>query len=278
MLQETRLTTRDKTFLNKADGSLVFYNNYDDNRAGVATIIGAKLLANYKPQQIPNKNDFAKGHILQIFMEPKNARDRPFYLDNVYIKSGSSMAPKCRHIKCIQHAPSDLVFMAGDFNFTEHVKDGSSRLSGPAANAWQLLCIRLGFKEVAQEAHTYKSGDTSSRLDRFYTNMDEADRLLITPNAYMRKTASMKYSDSIHRKGDSFFSDHHPVSFQLFSTEKTKNRDFNCPKWLAGEEGFINEFNKYWHKRKRRGISPFEELDIWKSCVRSATKSYFPGA
>jgi hypothetical protein len=205
MLQETKLTPRDKTYLNKHDGSLAFYNNFDENRAGVATIIGAKLLKDYTPQQIVSDSDFARGHILQIFMKPKNNRDRPFYLDNIYIKSGSTMAPKCRHIKCIKHSPTDLVFMAGDFNFTEHVKDGSSRLAGPAADAWHTLCNNLGFKEVAQEAHTYKSGNITSRLDRFYTNMDEADRLLITPNAYMRRTASMKYSEQVRRKGDVFF-------------------------------------------------------------------------
>ena len=64
-----------------------------------------------------------------------------------------------------------------------------------------------------------------------------------------------------------------PVSLQIFSTATSKNRDFNCPKWLGDEQEFVAD--TLW-ATKGRGLSdPFAKLASLKKCVVSATKGFF---
>ena len=283
-LQETRLNRKDRSFLNNnEDGSKVFYSNEDSTHAGVATIISKKLCNIYNPIQIrrqgsPDQIKDADGRVLQIYMEPKNKHYRGFYLDNLYLQSGSDMAHKMRQIRAIKHNSDDLIFMGGDFNFTEMEGDGGIRLRGLAAKTWKTLCQRLGLKEIYQGAHTYVNGQNSSRIDRFYSNLDEADRLLYSPIAFMRKTDSLLYHEKLRNTGDYHFTDHHPVSLPILSTETSKNRDFNCPKWLAEEQEFIWEFRNLWARKNCRGDDYFACLALWKKCITSATKTYFTNA
>ena len=139
MCQETHLNENDKNYLNNnEDGSLVFYNNGKDKSAGVATIIGKRLCKIYNPIKMDLNND-AEGRVLSIYMEPKTDKHRGFYIDNVYLQSGSSMAPKHRQIKSLRHNADDLVFMGGDFNFTEREGDGGTKLKGKTNSLAGLL-------------------------------------------------------------------------------------------------------------------------------------------
>ena len=127
LLQETKLNALEDSYLN-FEGSKTFYSNKDDKHAGLATIIGPKLLRHYTPSKIEPKGD-VEGNVLQVFMKSKDHHYRDFIMDNLYLKSGSDMKQKQLQLESLVHGEGDTVFMGGDFNFTEREEDGGSRIA-----------------------------------------------------------------------------------------------------------------------------------------------------
>ena len=272
-LQETKLNALEDRYLDEA-GCRIFYSNKDNKHAGCVTIIGRRLLLHYEPELIDLPGHLS-GHVLQVYMRSKSAHFRDFVLDNLYLSSGSAQAAKRRQLSGLVHNKGDTIFMGGDFNFTESLEDGGSLLSGPTASVWHNLCSSLGLREVYQGGLTFSRGDTSSRLDRFYCNLDEADRLLYTPMAYLKASGAADIGKTGIAADNALFTDHHPVSMRLFSTERSKNRGFNCPRWIAKEEVFVDHFRHQWTMRQGKVRDPFERLALWKRCVVKSTKHYF---
>ena len=184
MLQETKLNALEDKYLN-FDGYKTFYSNKDDKHAGVATIIGPKMLKNYAPTLIKSSRGTC-GNVLQIRMRSKNHHQRDFTIDNLYLKSGTDMKAKKAQLEALVHGADDTVFMGGDFNFTEREEDGGARIGGKASEFWSDLCQKLGLAEVYQGSHTFSRPGYSSRIDRIYCNLNEADRSLYYPTAYVK--------------------------------------------------------------------------------------------
>ena len=273
LLQETKLNAGEDSYLN-LERCKTFYSNKDNKHAGLATIIGPKLLRYYSPTKIET-NDDVEGNVLQVHMKSRDQHHRDFILDNLYLKSGSAMKQKQTQLESLSHGEGDTVFMGGDFNFTEREEDGGTPISGQAAKTWSRLCQELGLVEIYQGAHTFCRSSVTSRIDRFYCNLSEADRSLYSPFAYLKASKAADISINRNKLEEGLFTDHHPVSMRIFSTEQSKERDFNCPRWIAKEEVFADYLRNRWIRRQGKLEDPFERLALWKVCVSKATKHFF---
>ena len=278
-LQETKLGERDYRYLSHLlpdFNCYLYYNTLNKSRAGVATLVARSFAEHYKITPVTPKDDL-KGRAVLLKFEGLENTLCDFTMINVYLPSGNNLVEKAKSITSLRSLiQDDLLFLSGDFNFVDDLEDGPTLLTGEAVKQWQGLLSEHSLYEVVQTIHTYSgSPGSSSRLDRFYTNIDYLDDAV--NDCYTHVTAgcaqlSCKGSGSKKFVGQG----HVPLSLSIGPKPSRRARpSYNVPKWLAEEPEFISHFYDKWHLVDMQRSSPFDQLRRWKHCVVAASKKYF---
>ena len=151
---------------------------------------------------------------------------------------------------------------------------------------------------MLQEAHTYFSGDTSSRLDRSYISYNECDHALFSPVAYVPLVPFLnlktRFNAKSHRhlEDDIGAPDHLPIGVRFESTDPKKIRGFHIPKWMGTSPDFAQQVRTKWlsHDLAEFGLDPsgapllgaealrskqaFKARKLFHRCIVETTKSY----
>ena len=183
--------------------------------------------------------------------------------------------------------------MCGDFNMTDNENDSPTASSyltmrGDTLRAWEELLDTLCLREVPQDTHTHYFISTkvqdcrSSRIDRIYTTLRDADLLVITPSTFIPVTsghspqaefARLLKKDGLKARAFKahFISDHIPVGLSFTINAPSKKRDFNIPQWMGETDGFAARVHELWD----RTGSAYGICAAWKVAVKAATKEVF---
>jgi ribonuclease HI/exonuclease III len=297
-LQETHLGPEDSiTLTTHFKSHLVFLNNLDIGRAGTAILVSKDFASGYDISSI-NMGEIAKGRVQALrfasVIFPHKAR-ASFNMANVYLSAGNKQKIREQELASLGRLDtSGHTFMCGDFNFTDRVADSPSPTSyltikGAELIAWESMLDSLGLREVPQDTHTHffiastADGCRTSRIDRIYSSLRDAELLVVTPSAYIPVVSGYspksEFARISRRDGPKacafkarFVSDHLPVALTFTQNTPTKKRAFNIPKWIADTEGFAEKVSAHWY---RGGETPYEINKAWKEAVGKATKDIF---
>ena len=277
-IQETKLGGNDHRYLdNLFPNHICYYNNLNAKSAGVATLVSKRLAKQYRIEATSPKGPL-EGRTVILRLTDSAGEKAPFTLANVYFPSGTNMQAKNKAICCLRrYLQPELTFLSGDFNFVDKEEDGPTLLQGEARESWTALLADLSLRELEQGTHTYAGAyGGTAKLDRHYSNMDEMDAELVDCYAFVQARRTHSNPKNSLFRGGCGTTDHLPVSMVVERRqETTKQRLYNIPKWIAEEPEFIERFYDKWLLTEKWGMSPFEQLRMWKKCVTQASKAYF---
>jgi ribonuclease HI len=296
-LQETHLGSLERQVLSLYFPSHhIFYNNLRRGRGGTLTIISPEFARSYAITEVPLSSR-ANGRVQVLRFSSRFNPSQPrssFVIINVYLTSGHSgpaLKSKYRELRTLRALTPDVpIFLAGDFNFVEHIDDSASGtrdtfLTGQALTEWDLLVDRLGLTEVHQPLDTFfrlasdSAHSRTSRLDRIYSSLTGAEGMLVNLSAFIPHTtydpaSAFQSAQTTHPGKKLGCFDHAPVSLVPSPTEARTRRGLCVPKWLAQVPGIAAQVDLLW-SGVRAGESPFMALDRWKEAVRSACRAFF---
>ena len=180
----------------------------------------------------------------------------------------SSQSLQKSHIEAIDKVIDNRfhVILAGDFNFVEHQTDrfvkqaeSSSLGADKTVNTrWQSFLSRHAIKEWAQPHFTCETGIVLSRIDRIYSNLHLAHRLL-----------DVSYAVVLDR--DPSISCHRPLSFGIRSGKAARPNVF--PDWIVQHPEFLKEVEaEYRYCLGDGATSGFERLAILKTALVESAK------
>ena len=180
----------------------------------------------------------------------------------------SSQSLQKSHIEAIDKVIDNRfhVILAGDFNFVEHqtdrfVKQTESWSFGADKTVntrWQSFLSRHAIKEWAQPHFTCETGIVLSRIDRIYSNLHLAHRLL-----------DVSYAVVLDR--DPSISCHRPLSFGIRSGKAARPNVF--PDWIVQHPEFLKEVEaEYLYRLGDGATSGFERLAILKTALVESAK------
>ena len=226
-LQETKFLKFESMALKSVlQGFQIFYNNHPNNdninphRAGTITAIRSSFLKDYNA----NNHNTCPGHIQTTVLTNKHNDLLPsLSLINIYLDASADARIKESQLRKLFSLPKHtLTYMGGDFNFTEHASDSSNEKVTPPCN-WTALLDHLSLREVKQDTHSYFFGSyeasvyRSSRLDRLYTSLTEADLTVRIPHAAVLGQGAPKRTS---------YNFHLPVAVNFHSAKRTEGQAF----------------------------------------------------
>jgi hypothetical protein len=189
----------------------------------------------------------AKGWLQALLFTPKIQPSAPrssFYIINVYLPSGTNHREKKPMLRALLDLNNSIpAFVSGDFNFTETYADNpstSSRLTitGSALSVWEKAKSHLRLREVHQPAptHLFHSNNNinsrSSRIDRHYSSLSEAEEAVLLPKCYARASPGFGHTTLsliFGRRG-----------------EGSPSRPRSCPSYLADNLPFMKAVRARW--------------------------------
>jgi ribonuclease HI len=134
----------------------------------------------------------------------------------------------------------------------------------------------------------------SSRIDRIYTSLTDAELSILTAisevshagsptAAHAAKLNSLLEDDPSRGLKADFrrlhVSDHLPVTVRFFTLSPTTRRSFNAPTWLGEKKSIAEATRAAWTGyTSGDGTSPFTALADWKAAVKAAVQSHFATA
>ena len=270
LLQETHLGNNNFTFLvNELPHCTVFYSNSHNKSAGLITIIANHWLNNFYARQLEDTLD---GFMLSIILYSRNEDRSTIGIHNVYIPQPTHHFTPIEVLERLATLPTvDHNILAGDWNFILDPADSTtaSLPHQPLIRAWGRVTDHYSLTESYQSRHTFYRGDYSSRLDRLYHSLSEAEQALVTPETRcLRNPLGLQ--------------DHRPIS--------TTFRDFNNPQgfcplnhYAFEHPDFVSRFNTIWGKNqkarartmaraKSKKMHPFKILKDFKDTIVKTTK------
>ncbi len=300
-IQETWLKLNDITALQAKFKSSheIFYNNHLSARAGTLILVDRRLLPFYDIEPV-TLGAAAAGHVQALRFTPSSLalHLQPFNLVNVYFKSGQTMAIKQRQIATLLAVQPDArTFLCGDLNFTEHqadAPDDNSRhhLTGAAAATWASVVRHLSLREVFQPVHTHyfissqPSKCYTSRLDRFYTSLSEADLTQIRPHAFIPyikhnilnsyRRASLPSNNQPHLQApvsDSLHPPHMPVVLSFTAVAPQPRSQPTAPPALARSAFVVDNVRLRWGGPTLTE-TPGQSLARWKTAINQSIRYY----
>mmetsp|Transcript_25825 Transcript_25825/g.50882 ORF Transcript_25825/g.50882 Transcript_25825/m.50882 type:complete len:1460 (+) Transcript_25825:869-5248(+) len=169
--------------------------------AGVAIITKPSVLQHFKPTTTTEK----EGRLISVTWKHKST-GQEYTTTSVYFPTKGKGANLLQAQTSLMQTlltlnPSEMHYLAGDFNFTLAEEDRSSG-NAPSKTLeakWEEVEKKLGLTEVYQKHHTWyqSAGDTtntrSSRIDRFYLAMPAEWRMVRTPKATIDYTVPGTY-------------------------------------------------------------------------------------
>ena len=276
-LQETRaLRYEDDAFDSALPDHLVIYGNgVSRAKAGVITALPNRLLEAYTPKVFELPENIA-GHLLVVGLADKRTGLVDLVYCNVYLPAQND------HLKlpCLQALLTLPVgpryVMAGDWNFTEKVEDGSHRLASVPAGVWTAVKNRFGLAEHDQPSSTYFGADSvNSRVDRVYSTHNDLDHVLTNPACFV--SLRPETSGARDPPASTSIYDHHPLTCDFLSTEPRKHRDYNVPAWLFSHRDFTTELrnNLSRFSDSAESDNPFDDMTLFKKIIVDSSKAFF---
>ena len=192
----------------------------------------------------------------------------------------------------------NTIFM-GDFNYTEHPIDRSSNYldySQAAVTAFNRFVAQHQLQEIHQKYHTFYRNNSSnntvisSRLDRFYHNLDYATIAAFTPNCRLDTTSSYTLASYKHRyhntvssltpnqyihtfpnqdKGGTHITDHIPVGIHFTSNLTHRNASTRFSSSIVRSPDFLAAVTRMW-KETQPQAGPFQDLSALKKIFAAA--------
>ena len=187
----------------------------------------------------------------------------------------------------------------GDFNFTEHPIDRSNNhLNYPtaAATAFDRFVAQHQLQELHQKYHTFYRNNSSnnsvisSRLDRFYHNLDYATVAAFTPNCRLDTTSTYTLAAYRHRyhntvpsltpnqyihtfpnqdKGGTHITDHIPVGVHFTSNLSHSKTSSRFSSSIVKSPDFLAAVTRLWNETQHHA-DPFQELAALKKVFQAA--------
>ena len=194
---------------------------------------------------------------------------------------------------------SHNTIFTGDFNFTEHPIDRSSNYlnySSAAAAAFNRFVAQHQLQELHQKYHTFYRNNSSnntvisSRLDRFYHNLDYATLAAFTPDCrldtssnytlasyrhrYHNTVSSLTPNQYIHTfpnqdKGGTHITDHIPVGIHFTSNLTHRNASSRFSSSIVNSPDFLAAVSRLW-KEAQPQAGPFQDLSALKKIFAAA--------
>ena len=190
----------------------------------------------------------------------------PFAVMNCYIsnQSGSHMLDSLEAVEKAELNTS-CIFAGGDWNLVTRSYDTTGeRHHQTYVDALTKALTTKGLTEVVHPSMTRISGSNPpqlARLDRWYTSLSEADRVLAGPSVWLPPHS---YEPGT---GKGAPSDHFPV--QLYFSKlgmRGPGGSFRIPKWLAGSQELADAVEEIWDS-SRVYSSPMNKLNAFDEVV-----------
>jgi ribonuclease HI len=224
---------------------------------------------------------------------------KTFCIINLYLHGSDSnlWLTEIDSLTNYNHATNSI--FTGDFNFTEHPIDRSSNYHNHpnAANtAFAKFVSQHQLQELHQKYHTFYRNNsntnsvTSSRLDRFYHNLDYATIAAFTPSCRLDTTSNYTLSSYRHRyhntvpsltpnqyihtfpnqdKGGTHITDHIPVGITFTSNLTHRNASTRFSSSIVNSPEFLEAVKRLWDDARTTG-GPFQNLAALKKVFAAA--------
>ena len=297
-LQETHLGAHDKSALNLYfPNHEILYNNFRLRRAGTLILV-SKRYARLQTISVVSLGEDAKGWLQAIQVAPVEGEAGEVHIIvNFYGPSGDRMEERLGLLDQLRGLElRGNLFLVGDFNMIDESRDATSPdasiiLAGAHRERWNNLLSDMALQEVRQDTHTYycinDEDPRSSRIDRIYISMSNADRALVTPLAHVEYAGpgpALLARDIAAGKGVSsklkklHVSDHVPVAL-TFEEGRRYRSAFKAPSWLAQDEELIRKIRDAWTGFEGEDTcSPFQAILDWKATVKTCVLNHFKNA
>jgi ribonuclease HI/exonuclease III len=312
-LQETNLGKHDSTALaTHFKTHRPFHNNLSLGKAGTMVLVSTKVQRMYHIQPIPLPE--AQDGRVQVIRFTSKAHptiaEASFTLVNVYLPANGLNAGKIGHLSTllrphIKRRLKGRIFMCGDFNFITEAGDATNphasiRLGKTDKVEWERVEHGLGLREIKQDTHTHfaltqeVSHTRSSRIDRIYTSLTDAELSVIAASAEISfaGASNIEMADKmvnvlqdIQKPGLKatfrrlHVSDHLPVTLRFFPLAPSKKRAFNAPQHLGSKESIAKCTKENWTGYSSgKGFCPFEAMANWKAATTGSVKEHFAEA
>ena len=296
LFQETRIGPNADSYLKRMlPDHGVFCSSLSFRSSGVATVISPSLLTRYVPCQL-NLPHVLKGKVLVLVLKPRDGEGPNLVIVNLYLQTGDNYGTKKSQIDLLLPLVpiSPYIYVGGDFNFVEDKDRDTSSNSNyydptdQFLDSWSDFKDKLGLREVFQSSHTHfgisREGKTcySSRLDRIYTSLSEADWAAFRPFTYIPVIPhSILGSGPLETdvtvadvdRCTTGIPDHLPVALSYTPIPGECKRDPSIPRWVADHPDFKKYFEVRWmdvviHLDPDR---PFDLLTRMKDCMFAAS-------
>ena len=269
LFQETLLGPKANSYLKRMlPDHGVFCSSLSFRSSGVATVVSPSLLTLYIPCQL-DLPDALRGKALVLILKPRDGVGPNLVVVNLYLQTGDNYAVKKAQIDLLLPLipSSPYIYVGGDFNFVEDkTRDTSSATDyyNPTEqflSSWTDFKDTLGLREVFQSSHTHfgisREGRTcySSRLDRIYVSLSEADWAAFRPFTYIPVIPhSLLGSGPLEAditvadvdRCAAGIPDHLPVGLSYAPIPGECKRDPSIPKWVADHPDFPKYFEVRW--------------------------------
>ena len=256
-LQETKLgaMATNSYIERRSPDHKIFYGNNPDNtnidtrsfKAGV--LLGVRLsLWTSHHIVCPEVPTTLRGHAIAVVARNKTDHDSGFLVCNVRLAASDprqqelQIASLLKWLEDIREGGDLVPYVFGDFNFTTMQSDSSYDLNPAPRPNFDLLLTALRLQDVYQPLHTYHFLSSSSsrvpcssRLDRFYCGLSEADLAIAAPHTYIPANLL---------EGRGSFSGHLPVALSF--ANKPQRPGFRLPDSTVNNPRFRNTFLKLW--------------------------------
>ena len=277
----------------------------DSTRGGVITLIHSRIATSHANglSNAPFTVDSSpavihKGSSIKTTLTCRST-GKTFCIVNLYLHGSDSnhWLTEINSLTSYNHS-TNTVF-TGDFNFTEHPIDRSSNhhnYATVAATAFERFVAKHQLQELHQKYHTFYRNNSStnsvisSRLDRFYHNLDYATIAAFTPNCrldttsnftlatyrhrYHNKVPSLTPNQYIHTfpnqdKGGTHITDHVPVGITFTSNLAHRNSSSRFSSSIVNSPEFLATVTRLWNAEQPHD-SPFQNLSVLKKIFTAA--------
>ena len=256
----------------------------DTTRGGVITLIHSRIAtrqdAGSGSSHAPFKVDrtpavIHKGSSIKTTLTCCST-GKAFSIVNIYLHGSDSSLWLTEIESLTSYNHSNNTIFTGDFNFTEHPIDRSSNYltnSKADATAFNMFVAQHQLQELHQKYHTFYRNNSntnsviSSRLDRFYHNLDYATIAAFTPNCRLDTTSNYTLASYRHRyyntipsltpnqylhtfpnqdNGGTHITDHIPVGITFTSNLGHSNASSRFSSSIVNSPEFLATVTRLW--------------------------------
>jgi len=283
LLQETHLQPSTKhhihTLLPKSWKTFQSYAKESDSWSGTAISFSPYIDNHYTPRTYRTPRFNGRIQILDLLPKEEDHLNShpPLRIGNVYLPSGSQGTIQAEQLiqtftTYLATLPPLPLLLGGDFNNIIDISDTSApktHLLHQSSSAWKRATKLLLLTELHQPNHTcFNSKQTSSRVDRLYTSLTQAELHWANPCTLLSPTPHTP----LHKGNTTPPTDHFPVGV-VFQSKRKSNTSPTIPHWLPTHPSFQAAFPTHWANANAfPAPSPWIALQRLKKAAHSAAK------